>query len=86
MTARSENQIQCPHDGGASVAVGVEQPFAHPLLRRKGGAMGIDRPAQRSRRAGLTDACAAAVTGAPPPSLLPQAPRTTLTLPLPVAA
>jgi len=34
----------------------------------------------------LTDACAAAVTGAPPPSLLPQAPQTTLTLPLPVAA
>ncbi len=30
----------------------------------------------------LTDACAAVVTGTPPPSLLPQAPRTILIAPL----
>jgi len=34
----------------------------------------------------LTDACAAVVTGAAPPSLLPQAPPTMLIAPLPLAA
>ena len=34
----------------------------------------------------LTDACAARSTGAAPPSLLPQAQQTTLTVPLPAAA
>jgi len=34
----------------------------------------------------LTDACAARNTGAAPPSLVPQAQQTTLTVPLPAAA
>jgi len=34
----------------------------------------------------LTDACAAHLTGAPSPSLLPQVQPTTLNAPLPVAA
>lgn len=34
----------------------------------------------------LTAACTARLTGAPPPSLLPQVPQTTLAMPLPIAA
>jgi len=44
------------------------------------------RPQERDVLDYLTDACAAAVTGAPSPSLLPQAPQTMLNAPLPAAA